>query len=247
MPTSFSLTLFDSDFTSSARLRLRLPSGPVNAPAFRCDRRATVLPSVSDRPLTCTCLALQRTSCHDFVTTSWRHIAARASVHITADPPFRFFPTPSSPPPSLLSDLLSPSLRGAALKASRCSSPTRLHWPRRTLRRCQTIWPPLLGPGPPFRSPDPLGVPPSLGPGARGDVMLVFPCRLVVGDVSVIHPAAASFAGGATRIPGFTAVARDASKRRASAGVLRPALRANVSRVLRAPWGPGPDTARRLV
>jgi hypothetical protein len=42
----------------------------------------------------------------------------------------------------------------------------------------------------------------------------VFPRRLVVGDVSVIHPAAA-FAGGAARTPGFAAAARDASKRRA--------------------------------
>jgi hypothetical protein len=45
--------------------------------------------------------------------------------------------------------------------------------------------------------------------------MFVFPRRLVVGDVSVIHPAAASFAVGAARTPGFAAAARDASKRRA--------------------------------
>jgi hypothetical protein len=31
----------------------------------------------------------------------------------------------------------------------------------------------------------------------------VFPCWLVVGDVSVIHPAAASFAVGAVRTPGL--------------------------------------------
>jgi hypothetical protein len=37
----------------------------------------------------------------------------------------------------------------------------------------------------------------------------------VVGDVSVIHPAAASFAVGAARAPGFAAAARDASERRA--------------------------------
>jgi hypothetical protein len=45
--------------------------------------------------------------------------------------------------------------------------------------------------------------------------MFVFPHRLVVGDVSVIHLAAASFAVGAARTPGFAAPARDASKRRA--------------------------------
>jgi hypothetical protein len=33
---------------------------------------------------------------------------------------------------------------------------------------------------------------------------------------------------------------------RVSAGVLRPALRADVVRVLQAPWGPGPDAARGL-
>jgi hypothetical protein len=44
--------------------------------------------------------------------------------------------------------------------------------------------------------------------------MFVFPRRLVVGDVSVIQPAAASFAVGAARAPG-SAAARDASKRRA--------------------------------
>jgi hypothetical protein len=60
-----------------------------------------------------------------------------------------------------------------------------------------------------------LGVPPLHGPGARGDVMFMFPRRLVVGDVSVIHPAAASFAVVAARSPGFAAAARDASKRRA--------------------------------
>jgi hypothetical protein len=45
--------------------------------------------------------------------------------------------------------------------------------------------------------------------------MFVFPRRLVVGDVSIIHPAAASFAVGAVHTPGFEAAARDASKRRA--------------------------------
>jgi hypothetical protein len=45
--------------------------------------------------------------------------------------------------------------------------------------------------------------------------MFVFPRQLVVGDDSVIHPAAASFAGGAARTPGFVAAVRDASKRRA--------------------------------
>jgi hypothetical protein len=67
---------------------------------------------------------------------------------------------------------------------------------------------PCPGPRAPSRSPDPLGVPLPLGPGARGDVMFVFPRRLVVGDVSVIHPAAASFAVGAGRAPGFAAAAR---------------------------------------
>jgi hypothetical protein len=43
--------------------------------------------------------------------------------------------------------------------------------------------------------------------------MFVFPRRLVVGDVSVIHPAAASLARGAARTPGFAAAARDALKR----------------------------------
>jgi hypothetical protein len=69
------------------------------APALRCDCGTNVLPGDSDHPLTCTCLALQRTSRHDFVTTSWRRIAAWAGVHTTAEPPFRFFPTPSSAPP----------------------------------------------------------------------------------------------------------------------------------------------------
>jgi hypothetical protein len=51
--------------------------------------------------------------------------------------------------------------------------------------------------------------------GARRDVMFVFPRLLVVSDVSVIHPEAASFAVGAARTPGFAAAAWDASKRRA--------------------------------
>jgi hypothetical protein len=37
--------------------------------------------------------------------------------------------------------------------------------------------------------------------------MFVFPRRLVVGDVSVIQPAAASFAGGTVRTPRFAAAA----------------------------------------
>jgi hypothetical protein len=43
----------------------------------------------------------------------------------------------------------------------------------------------------------------------------VFPRWVVVGDVSVIHPAAASYAGGAASTPGFAAAAWDASKLRA--------------------------------
>jgi hypothetical protein len=96
---------------------------------------------------------------------------------------------------------------------------------------------PSPGPGAPFRSSDPLGVPPPLGPGTRGHIMFVFP-RLVVVDVSIIHLAAVSLAGGAARTRGFAAAARDVSERRVSAGILCPALRADVSGVLRAPWGP---------
>jgi hypothetical protein len=114
---------------------------------------------------------------------------------------------------------------------------------------------PCPGPGAPSRSPSPLGVPPPLGPGARGNVMFVFPRRLVVGDVSIIHPAAASFAVGALptakgvhcayprvcgRCPGRLQGAC------VSAGVLRPALCADVGRVLRAPWGPGSGGTRGL-
>jgi hypothetical protein len=43
---------------------------------------------------------------------------------------------------------------------------------------------PSHGPGAPSRSPDPLCVPPHHGPGAQGDVMFMFPRRLVVGDFS---------------------------------------------------------------
>jgi hypothetical protein len=102
----------------------------------------------------------------------------------------------------------SPPLRQAVLLASRSLSPTPLRWPLRPGG-------PALSPGPgtPVRSPDPLGVHPPLGYGAWGDVMFIFLCQLVVGDVSVIHPAAASYAGD----------------------VLRPVLCADVSRVLRAP------------
>jgi hypothetical protein len=74
---------------------------------------------------------------------------------------------------------------------------------------------PSPDPKTPVRSPDRLGVHPPLGPGAWGNVMFMFPRRLVVCDVSDIHPAAASFAVGAARTPGFAAAARDASKWRA--------------------------------
>jgi hypothetical protein len=61
MPISSSLTLSNLDCMSSTHQRLDLPAGPANAPALRCDCGPTVLPGDSDHPLTCTCLALQRT------------------------------------------------------------------------------------------------------------------------------------------------------------------------------------------
>jgi hypothetical protein len=45
-------------------------------------------------------------------------------------------------------------------------------------------------------------------------MMFLFLRLLLVGDVSVIHPAAASFAGSAACTPGFAAAARDTSKQR---------------------------------
>jgi hypothetical protein len=50
--------------------------------------------------------------------------------------------------------------------------------------------------------------------GARWDIMFVLPRRFVVGDVSVIHPAASTSAGGAACTPGSAAATQDASKRR---------------------------------
>jgi hypothetical protein len=45
--------------------------------------------------------------------------------------------------------------------------------------------------------------------------MFVFPRRLVIGDVSVIHPASRSCAWEAARLPGWAAARRDAPKERA--------------------------------
>jgi hypothetical protein len=45
--------------------------------------------------------------------------------------------------------------------------------------------------------------------------MFVFPRRLVVGDVSVIHPASGSCARAAARLPGWAAARRNAAKERA--------------------------------
>jgi hypothetical protein len=53
--------------------------------------------------------------------------------------------------------------------------------------------------------------------------MFVFPRRLVIGDVSVIHPACGSCARAAARLPGWAAARRDAAKeqayRRVSSGL----------------------------
>jgi hypothetical protein len=152
--------------TSSASLCLGLPVGPANAPALRCDCGTTVLPGDSDHPLACTCLALQRTPRHDFVTTSWRRIAARAGVHTTAEPPFCFFPTPSSPPanPSARPALAS-FLGGFVFYPPVLVDPTPPRWLRRSLWDAWRSSPPS-DPGAPFCCPDPQGVPPS--PQTRG-------------------------------------------------------------------------------
>jgi hypothetical protein len=147
MPTSFPLILSDSDFTTSARLRLGLPAGPAIAPALWCACGTTVLPGDSDHPLTCACLALKQTSRPAFVKTSWRRIAAWAGVHTPAKPPFRFFPALRSSPaiPSAGHALASSS--GGCASGLPVLVPAPLRWPRRPLRRCQTIRPPLLALG----------------------------------------------------------------------------------------------------
>jgi hypothetical protein len=96
-------------------------------------------------------------------------------------------------------------------RTGRCNR-TPLRWPRRLLRRCRPVRPLLLALGPP-PAPQTLLVSPIPSDPEPGGIF-VFPRQLVVGDVSVIHPAAAFFAGGAARTPGFAAAARDASKRR---------------------------------
>jgi hypothetical protein len=203
MPTSFPLTLSDSDFVSSARLRLGLPVRLANAPAIRCDCRTTVLPVDSNHPLTYTCLALQQTSRHDFVTTSWRCIPARAGVHTTAEPPFRFFPAHSPPPAFLSAGPALASSSGGGVAGLWVLVPDAPALAPAAALALPADPAPSPSPGAPYCSPDPLGIPPPLGPGARGDVIFVFPRRLVVGDVSGIHPAAAFFAEGAAVPPGL--------------------------------------------
>jgi hypothetical protein len=116
--------------------------------------------------------------------------------------PSAFSPPLPRPPPSPLRSALASSSEGCA-----SSLPMPVHDAPALAPAAAPALPDnpafSLGPGVPFCSPAPLGVPPPLGPGARGDVMLVFPRRLVLGDVSVIHPAAAPFAGGAARTPGL--------------------------------------------
>jgi hypothetical protein len=166
------------------------------------------------------------------VATSWRRIVARAGIHTMAEPPFHFIPTPVPPPadpsagptlafflgsPTSGSPVLVPDTPTLALAAGR-SDP--LSWPRAK------------------RSPDPLGVPPPLGSQVRGDKTFVFIRRLVVGDVSVIHPAAMSYVGDAARIRRFAATAQDASKRRAYRQVSCALPFVPMSVLLRAPRGP---------
>jgi hypothetical protein len=48
---------------------------------------------------------------------------------------------------------------------------------------------------------------------SRGDIMLVLPDTVVVADVSVVHPAAPTYAAGAAVTDGAAAAARDRAKR----------------------------------
>jgi hypothetical protein len=72
-PTSWPLTLSDSEWASSTRLpAARLPAGPANAPPFRCACGFAVLPDDPDHFLTCPYLAQQRTSRHDLISITSR-------------------------------------------------------------------------------------------------------------------------------------------------------------------------------
>jgi hypothetical protein len=147
----------------------------------------------SNHPLTCTCLALQWTSRNELSHVGAVLLTERASKP-RRSPPSASSLTPPRPPLTPLPDPRSPSPREAPLLIPRYSSLTPLRWPWRPLRRRLTIQPPLLALGP-RSAPQTRLVPPSpLGPGAWGDVMFVFLSRLVVGHLSIIHPAAAPIA-----------------------------------------------------
>jgi hypothetical protein len=96
------LTLHDSQWTSSACLRLGLHAGPANAPPNLVRLRFTILPDDPDHSLTCPCLTQQHTWRHDSVTTNWHCVSAQAGVHTTEDPPVRFFAVSFAKPQNTL-------------------------------------------------------------------------------------------------------------------------------------------------
>jgi hypothetical protein len=165
MPTSFPLTLSDSDLISSARLRLGLPAGPANAPAppvrLWDHRPPGRLQSPSHLHLPRPAADVAPRLCHDFVTTSWRRIAARAGVHTKAEPPFCFFLAPS---PTAAFPSAGPEL---AFSSGGCASglPVPVPDAPALAPAAASALPadpaPSPGPGASSRSLDPRGVPPS--------------------------------------------------------------------------------------
>jgi hypothetical protein len=212
MPTSFPLTLSNSDFTSCARLHLGLPAGP--ASALWCERGTTILLGASDHPLTCTCLGLQQTSRHDFVTKKAPFCCSGGRPNQSG------IPLPLLPDAPALAQVAAPGMP---------DNPA-----------------PSPGPGAPFRSLHPPGVPSPLGPGAEGDIIVSFRAGLwwMRFLSSTWRPRPLLGELRAARVCGWCPGRVQAVL--VSAGVFHPALCAHVGRVLRAPCGPGPDSSRGL-
>jgi hypothetical protein len=86
LPTSFALTLNDTEFKCAMRHRLGLSHLPANAHEVQCDCGRHIQPGDHDHAMTCRKLAGTWTLRHDMLKGVWRRLGNRAGVATSEEP-----------------------------------------------------------------------------------------------------------------------------------------------------------------
>ena len=220
MPTSRRTIMSDTDLRFALRFRHGLDTMPAHAIGQQCVCGRHILADDADHALTCAATGGAGTVRHDSLNGQWCHLARIAGVSSAQEPVLRQLQrraddagrgprragrqdTPPTTNDAADDDAAAANRAAAQADATQAAADPAAAVDAIVEATAQLQLARAGGAG---------DAGADVASGARGDALLSLPTGLIVADISVIHPGAATYVDKACKVAGAAAAVRDAEK-----------------------------------